>query len=319
MNSRLSRLEEQTKKEKIEKKEKKKRYKEETKEIRKEKKKKIFKKTFIILFILGIITLSYAHFIEPHMLLIHEHKIETNKITNAYHGLKIVHFSDLHYGRSENSKNIYKLINQINELKPDIVVFTGDLIDDRVTLDDKEIDNLTKSLAKIDATLGKYSILGNHDMNTPYSEKYQDIFYKSDFSFLINNYDLIYKDDNHPIFIYGLDDTYFGDPNFDSIKDLNLEDNTFKILLLHEPDYIKEVDKDMNIDLALAGHSHNGQVKIPFIRPLILPEGSRAYYGPYYKVGNTDLFVSNGVGTSLLSLRLFSIPSINLYRITKPN
>ena len=74
---------------------------------------------------------------------------------------------------------------------------------------------------------------------------------------------------------------------------------------------------DSNVDLILAGHSHNGQVNLPFLINYYLPEGSKEYYRPYYKVNDTEVFVSNGVGTSLLKLRFGSFPSINLYRLNK--
>ena len=305
MSSRVNRLNEQTKLEKLEK-----------KKIRKEKNKGLFKKLLIIAIIFAIVALLYSFFIEPHILLINEHNIITSKITEPYNGLKIVHFSDLHYGKSIKSKNIDKIINQINELKPDIVFFTGDLFEEGTNLSEKEIDKLTLALSKINATLGKYAILGNHDINTEYEKYYDNIFSGSNFLLLNNSYDLIYKGDNHPIMVYGLDDILYGNPSFDGLKDLILDENTYKIVLVHEPDYITEIPDDYNIDLVLSGHSHNGQIKIPFIRPILLPPGSKKYYSPYYKVNNMDLYISNGVGTTFLPLRFGTPPSINLYRLT---
>ena len=306
--SRISRLKEQEKT-----------IKKEKKEQSKEKRKSLFKKLFMICLILGILALIYAAFIEPNILLVNEHKIETDKITENYHGLKIVHFTDLHYGTTINKKNIHKIINAINELKPDIVVFTGDLMEDRKTLPDEDIEILIKSLKNINSTLGKYAVLGNHDMNNPHYDHYANIFYDSDFKYLNNDYDLIYKNDNHPILIYGVDELLFGEPSMEPLNELKLENNIYKIVLAHEPDYIDEIDSSLGIDLVLSGHSHNGQFKIPYIRPIFLPEGSRKYYAPYYKVNDIDLYVSNGVGTSALPIRFASIPSINLYRITKSN
>ena len=66
-----------------------------------------------------------------------------------------------------------------------------------------------------------------------------------------------------------------------------------------------------------AGHSHNGQINIPYIKKLLLPEGSKKYYNNYYKVNNTNLYISSGLGESNINFRLFNKPSINFYRINK--
>ena len=80
---------------------------------------------------------------------------------------------------------------------------------------------------------------------------------------------------------------------------------------------INTIIKDYNVDLVLSGHSHNGQINIPFIKKYFLPKGSRKYYDNYYKVQDTDLYISSGIGLSRLNLRMFNKPSINFYRINK--
>ena len=84
---------------------------------------------------------------------------------------------------------------------------------------------------------------------------------------------------------------------------------------MHEPDKILDFDYN-NYDLILAGHSHNGQITIPFIGSLYKPNGSKKYYKDYYELEGTKLYISGGIGTSTLKLRLFNKPSINLYRLT---
>ena len=96
------------------------------------------------------------------------------------------------------------------------------------------------------------------------------------------------------------------------------EDINYKIILVHEPDYIDTItSKYNNTNLVLAGHSHNGQINIPYIKKLLLPEGSKKYYNNYYKVNNTNLYISSGLGESNINFRLFNKPSINFYRINK--
>lgn len=278
------------------------------KKIKKEKRKKKSKKMIIILLILIVIGFLYGYLIEPRILIVHEKKIITGKIDSSMHGLKIVHFSDLHYGTYYNKKNINKLVKKINATKPDIIVFTGDLVDQSYTLNSEDVKAITKAFNKLDATIDKYAVIGNHDY---YLTEVDNILYDSNFKVLINEYDLVYKEGNNPIMIYGVDDVLLGKPNTEKLKDV---DNIYKIVLVHEPDYIEEIN---GADLVLAGHSHNGQVNIPLISKLVLPEGSKDYYKPYYKVNGTNLYISNGVGECIFTIRMFTPPSINLFRLIK--
>ena len=88
----------------------------------------------------------------------------------------------------------------------------------------------------------------------------------------------------------------------------------YKILIMHEPDSLDSI-KDISFDLVLAGHSHLGQVRIPIIGSIVTPEGAKKYKDEYYQKGNTDLYISGGIGTSKVSFRLFNRPSFNLYRL----
>ena len=70
-----------------------------------------------------------------------------------------------------------------------------------------------------------------------------------------------------------------------------------------------------NFNLVLAGHSHNGQVRFPYSNPLVKPDNAKKYYNEYYKISDTNLYISGGIGNSVLNFRLFNRPSFNLYRL----
>lgn len=279
---------------------------------------KKFIRFLLILLLLIILIIIYARYIGTSGLVTKEYKIESNSINNSFDGLKVVHFSDLHYLRIMNKEKLKKIVEEINLINPDIVVFTGDLIDKDYDISNTDKNDLINSLKNIRSKYGKYSILGNNDY-VKEKELLEEIYIDSDFILLKNSYDIIYGKDKDKIFIGGTDTFSFDKANINKIMEYfdNNEDISYKIILTHEPDYIDAIVENYDIDLLLSGHSHNGQVNIPFIKKLFLPYGSKKYYKNYYKVKNIDLYISSGLGQSRLNLRLLNRPSINFYRINK--
>ena len=277
------------------------------------------KKVIIILVIIILaisLCLLYSRFIATKGLKVKEYKVVNSKITDSYHGLKIIHLTDIHYGSTINEKELNNIVDKVNEIKPDIVVMTGDLIDERLSYDK---DTIINCLSKIEAKLGKFAVSGNHDIPL---DDYNYIVKESGFTSLDNKYELIYSKSNEPIIIsgigYGDEDIGIKTEQFDKyISELKTDDikPIYSILLVHEPDTVDNLDLN-KYDLILAGHSHAGQVRLPIIGKLYTPEGAKKYYDEYYKINNTDLYISSGLGTSLYKFRLFNKPSFNFYRIT---
>ena len=275
------------------------------KEEVKEKKSHIF---IYILLILGLIII-YSRYIATTGIQIKEYSIISNKIPESFKGFKIVHFSDLKYGSTTDQKYLDKLINKINELKPDIIVFTGDLISSNYKVTDKEKTNIINSLNKLNPQIDTYSIRGDNDIN----ETYNSIITQTKIVEINNLNKLLYYQSDTPIMLIGLDDNLKGKQSLEMTFNYE-ENNYYKILLAHEPDTYDEI-KDHNIDLFLAGHSLNGQIRLPFIGSVYTPNGSKKYYDSKYKIDNTEIYISNGLGTSKLPYRLNNRPSINLYRL----
>ena len=269
------------------------------------------KKIAIITSIIVVIVTIWGKLIEPNILTINDYKIENSSIPESFNGTKIVQFSDVHYGKLDE-RRLKKVVKQINDLKPDIVVFTGDLVEGGYTLNDTDIEILVKNLSKINSKLGKYAIIGNHDAN---NKNYEDIMEDSSFIILKNEYDTIYNEKSEPILIYGLDDTLHGNPKVEDLNSKSINNINYKIVLVHEPDYINNFIYDYDTSMVMAGHSHGSQVNIPIINRIFLPKGCRKYYKEYYEVNSVPVYISNGVGSSMIDFRMFSLPSINVYRL----
>lgn len=269
-------------------------------------------KIFITIIILIILLLLYSRFIGTIGLNTKEYTIEDNNISNDFDGMKIVHFSDMHYKRIITKDRIDKIINEINLINPDIVIFTGDLIDQDSEINEDDITYLKKVLSKINAKYGKYSVIGNHDYSIDI-EILRSIYKESNFNLLENSYDIIYGKDNNKLYIGGISTGAFSDIVLNKMK---YDEESYKIIILHEPDYTDEIIS-LNPNLILGGHSHNGQVNIPYLKKYFVPTGSKKYYDEHYLVNNTNLYISSGIGVSRYNFRLFNHPSINFYRINK--
>lgn len=275
---------------------------------------------FVIIFFIFSALLLYSRYISTSGLIIKEYKVINKKVPDNFHGLKVVHLTDIHFGRTINEKEINKIKDSVNVLNPDIIVLTGDLFDRNRILSNTEQKIITEALKGMKAKLGKYGIMGNHDFKNDY---FTAILSNSGFSNLNNKFELIYDKTNTPIIIAGINSNIEDKtPIIKKIENLTtyLDENKdmndiYKILLIHEPDYLDEFDYSL-FDLALAGHSHGGQVRFPLIGATVLPVGGKKYYEDYYRLNKTDLFVSSGLGTATIDFRFLNKPSFNFYRIT---
>ena len=275
-------------------------------------------KILIIVFLVLLAIILYARYIGTMGFITKEYTIVDKDIPIDFDGIKIVHFSDVHYNRAITLEKVKNIVNEINQINPDIVVFTGDLVDKDVKLNNSDYDDLINVLSKIDAKYGKYAIMGNHDYVSN-KDKVVDIYNNSNFKYLENDYDIIYSKNNEKIFIGGVNTVTYKLNDIDKTMEYfnDNDDIGYKIILVHEPDISDEVINNYTVNLILAGHSHNGQIRLPFVGSICTPPDAKKYYDNYYDIKGTKLYISSGVGVSNVNYRLFNRPSINFYRINK--
>lgn len=280
------------------------------KELEKERKdiqrKKIIKITLWISIPL-IIVISLFYFLIRVVgnmgLIVREYPVYKSNLPLDFDGIKIVQFSDLHYNNTSSISTVEKLVKTINKTNPDIVIFTGDLIDSHYDIKSDELEEIMSELNSITATIGKYAIKGEED-----KENFYTVFNNSNFMILENTVEKIYYKASS-IDIITVNETY----SKEDIKGYNPE--SFNIFLIHKPDLTDRIINDFSADLVFAGHSHNGQIVLPLIGPLFRKEGAKKYPSSHYTINNTELFVSGGIGNSGHQWRLFNHPSINFYRL----
>ena len=211
--------------------------------------------------------------------------------------IKIVQITDLHF---DQLRYFHKAIaKKINSIKPDLIFITGDSVDDT-----SKIDSLGEFLNRIDKSILKYAITGNweywgHVDLAKLSKVYSD-----------NNCELLINENrtitirNREISIIGIDDLVGGNADFPKAID-ELKHSETNIVLSHCPqhrDIIARQKGDLNIDLVLSGHTHGGQITFLGIVPF-KPRGSGRYMKGWYEDKEPKMYVSKGVGTSVLPVR----------------
>lgn len=277
---------------------------------------KIRKWVKIFFFLVIIITCFYLYgrYVETKLFEVKEYSIIDSNIPSNFYGFKIVQISDIHYKVMTNKKELKKIVKEINLLKPDIVILSGDLFDKNIEYTDEDFDDLKEILKDIDYNIYKYAIKGDNDLSI---EQWEDIIRDSEFTDLNDKYELIYNNGLDPILLIGISSNYKKNHIKDTTDSLYEEINTeykYSMLVLHEPDFINYIDYS-KFNLIFAGHSLNGQIKLPYIGGIIKNKYSKIYYDEYYDLGNTKLYISSGIGTSKFKYRLFNKPSINMFRL----
>ncbi len=250
-----------------------------------------------------------------------EYKIVNEKIPENFNGYTIVQISDLH--NEEFGKDNARLIKKIKETNPDIIVITGDLLDSYNT-DIPKAEVFVKEVVKIAPT---YYTTGNHEYRL-YDDylKFEETM-KSVGVRVLHNEGEVVEIDGKYIQILGLDANmyqngrYYVPSNenvqvYEELSKLNIED-LYSVLLSHRPELF-DIYVDENIDLTLTGHTHGGQVRIPFIGGVIAPNQDGLF--PKYDSGlfsedGSTMIISRGLGNSSFPIRIFNKPEIVVIKL----
>ena len=238
---------------------------------------RLWVKIVLIFSCIFILITLYSRYIGTNGFIVKEYPIVDSKIPSNFYGLKIIQISDIHYKMTTSKNELEDIISEINLLKPDIVILNGDLFDKDIEYSKNDYKNLTKLLNKIDYNIAKYAIKGDNDLN---NKNWEKVINDSNFINLNNTYELIYYNSLEPILITGISSNSNIKKTIKNINEEIKEKYNYSILVLHEPDYIEKIDYK-NYNLILAGHSLNGQIKLPFIDGIIRPKEAKKYYDWY--------------------------------------
>ncbi len=253
-------------------------------------------------------TSVYARGVEPRWFDVKTIDVKIVGLNPIFAGYKIVQLSDIH-ARSGimDSQQLEKVANLANRQQPDLIALTGDYITDRP---EQAESMLANAFGHLKATDGVVAIMGNHDREEDNNIPIERAFSKGKVNFLNN---AVYSIDRHgkKLNIAGVDDVYFQRANL-PLTVAQLPQTGTNILLAHEPDFADIATATNRFGLQLSGHSHGGQIVIPFL-PRVKAELAKKYTHGLYRVAGMQLYVSSGVGTTgLPQARLNCRPEISV-------
>lgn len=245
--------------------------------------------------------------------------VSSPKIPGAFNGFKIVQLSDFHIGTyADSPETVTRIVNEVNSLNPDLIVFTGDLVNSSP----EEITQFKNILSELKARDGVLSVLGNHDYclyreykapDTPEKALAKVVNTEDEIGWrLLRNDSYIIRRGNDSIAIVGVDNA--GSRMFPDKSNLpkairNLSSDSFKILLSHDPSHWRrEVLPTTDIDLTLSGHTHAMQFKLGNWSP---SKWTYPEWGGMYEEGMQKLYVSTGIGENI-AFRFGAWPQIVL-------
>lgn len=281
-------------------------------------------KTAISILSIGILVALSSVFVYPNVLITNYQEIKLNKLTTP---INVALITDIQVGNHKKAAWVEKIIKNIDQIKPDLILLGGDLIDNEFTFEDES--QYLEPLAKLVGNYPIYAIMGNHEYGIGSKTRKNSDWQTGDRSEdvvtrlkkinipLLRNQLVCPEIKNQPICIFGIDDIWSRPTNFDELKNYNSSTAPI-IFLTHNPDGILRWPQNQPPpDLVLAGHTHGGQVWIPGWGPLGLTDvdlGTDYYRGLNYW-NNIPIFTSVGVGESAAPVRFWVTPEIAVIKI----
>lgn len=254
----------------------------------------------------------YAGEIARHEIDIVRRTIFINRLPEAFKGFRIVQISDIHFKEFTEAFFVKLVLHEVNSLKPDLVVLTGDFISYGPIEKSKSIPwayECAQLLTRIECPQ-RYAVLGNHDCIVHQPAVTEALTTHG--IPVLDNQSIPLERDGKRIWLAGVADVLNGRPRPDldkTIPKAARTDDEPVILLAHEPDFAPEAALHP-VDLMLSGHTHGGQVRIPFMPPMNLPPMGVNYVEGHFQVGPMQLYVNRGIGAVGLPFRFNCPPEI---------
>ena len=282
------------------------------------------RRQFVSRSVIGLMALSGTglaidgFFVEPHRPLPEHIDVHLTRLPEAFEGFRIAQITDIHFGPYMDDPGLQRAVRLAQEFRPDLVALTGDFVSHPLyqrngVAGARNAEPCADVFARWKGAPPMIAVLGNHDhWNNPDmvtgSLRERGIV-------VLRNASHVIEREKHLLWIAGTDDALESRADVaQAIAQIPPTDAT--ILLAHEPDFADHAAK-FPVDLQLSGHSHGGQVRLPGIGPIILPNLARKYHTGLNRVGRLQVFTSHGVGVINPPVRLHCPPKVSLLTLHK--
>ncbi len=272
---------------------------------------KLLKVGAIDLALLALGGLGYSILFGPAQFTIETVHLKLPRLPRAFAGLRIAQMSDIHMGSWMNLDRFQQVADLVLAQKPDLLLITGDFLFGHNFNEASRghLKDLITVLSPLAATLPSFAVLGNHDYWTE-PEAVREMLRACQITELTNTVFTLTRGSEN-LHLCGVDDVWEGNVRLEDVLS-QLSDDSAAILLAHEPDFADTSAATEGFDLQVSGHSHGGQVVIPFYGPPFLPYLGQKYPSGLYKVGDMFQYTNRGVGTGMLPVRFNCPPEITL-------
>ena len=242
------------------------------------------------------------------------HSIILPNLPEQFNGYRIVQISDFHLGTWLGTHAIFEIVDLVNQQEPDLIAITGDFISFNPP---NFAPGLVSTLSKLTSKDGVYAVLGNHDHYTD-ATLIRNVLEECKIVELQNSVHGIRRDSSH-IYFAGIDDFMTRHADLRSVIAQIPNDENTVILLAHEPDFADISAASGRFAMQISGHSHGGQICLPFWGNLYLPRLGRKYPSGRYLVQDMVLYTNRGLGTSWLKFRYNCPPEITVFQLCNKN
>ncbi len=257
----------------------------------------------------GSLAAGYPLFIERHLVVTSRRRLVVPRLPDAFAGLRIAHLSDLHFGALVPLSAVRDVVRRANALGADLILCTGDYVHERRSA--AQIDAVWPELARLSAPLGVYSVLGNHD-HWADSARSQDWLTRTGQDLRHRTAPL--ERDGQRLWLAGAGDLWEDHRDLDDLL-RRVPDSECRIVLAHNPD-TADTAFSRPVDLMLSGHTHGGQVRLPFLGAPVLPVRNKNYSsGLCTSPRGVRVFISRGIGWACLPVRFNCLPEIALLEL----
>ena len=266
----------------------------------------------ILALVIGLYFFYDVKYISPKKYVTRHETLSSEYINDNIEDLKVLFFSDLEYGEFVDNERLTSLVKIINDNNPDVVLFGGDLVGEKVILNDTQKNELTTQLQNIKAPLGKFAVLGDNDAAIEsIKTDVETILLNSEFEVLHNTHKTLRNNSPAAINIIGLDNIINGDKNYENAFS-NISTSSYTLVFCHTPDSALEID-ETKTNYFISGHSHGGQINFLFYS-YYTPEGAVEFSKGKKNINNNFIVdVSNGVGTTQKDFRISSNAEVVLF------